>query len=122
MTDLSYAAGRRLRRIFWPVGKDHTGIFIRLGRMVHWLALMAAVVAFAFGVMLQWEHSEGVRRWRDYAVQHPEVHANPYRYWLDHPGSPYPAQPDQTSWLLGLLAALAVAQFGRAVRYVLSDE
>jgi hypothetical protein len=120
MSDRAYSAGRLVRRVFWGRRQSQTSAVIRFGRVLHWIAAIAAMLALLIGFLIQLDVTARANEYYAYRRAHPETYADGL-YNLD-PGIPYPVEYDYTPLLGGLAAALVILLLGRAIRYILADE
>ncbi len=115
----------KLPKFFWPNQiKAETTALLRLGRTIHWLSVVVAVVTILVAIAIGWtsisdaaSSEERLRVWelsRQYGLKTEGYldEDRPYVYesyfWL--------------SVFLGLLAAFVVAMVGRAIRYIFGGE
>lgn len=97
--------------MFWPGRmKTETTALVRLGRVVHWLSVAAAVAIGLLGYFARGQRAP-CNRFEQYVPG--GVPCPPPPTWFEDWGA---------SVLFALAVALAVALIGRALRYILAGE
>lgn len=106
----------------WPQRTSETGVLVRIGRMIHWMAtgLGVAVALFAVTVVIARAENrpESLRAIADWDRRHPSGTVGPDEY--DY--RPYEVQIEPEIILWCAIGGLGLSLAGRGLRYVLADE